>query len=776
MTKRKFCILFLALACAIQMRAQPAPCAEPPAMTPTCTPACVICDIDGFTGINNSTTQGQAPPGFCTTIVHHMQWIAFIAGSTNLTLDVQVFSCQGGPGLEIGIYQSSNCQTFQLVSNCNTDVQNNTTATFTNTVPLVVGQYYYFVMDGNQGDICNYTIHVVEGSTAVSPLFSSGDILGEFNLCPGSAMYAASGVTGATEFTWMVDGATVAQGPTPVINWTTTGAHELCVIASNACDEAPASCQTVNVTTIPPQQITASLCTGECLDVADTSLCDPGSYVFHFTTANGCDSVIQVDLDYNAAAVSDLDLHICDGDTLFVAGQPFFQTGQYQEMLQTAQGCDSIINLALNVVICQISGDLAVENVACNGASTGQLNFSVANGTPPFHYAWERVGQNGPTGQGNLAGLNTAAVIGNLPVGSYLVTVSDNFGNQLILIGEITSPPALTLGGVLSDFMGFSLSCASAADGGVAVQTEGGTPPYAYLWNNGSAQSALNGLSAGNYSVTVTDAKGCTITEQFTLTGPPPIVMDVLFTNPDCEGPGTGSVGVESVSGGASPYAFDLSGGGFGPAETYESLTPGNYVLTVRDANGCTLSQSGTLTAPVIPAISVGEDLTVDLGEEVFLQGISNVPLDSILWTPAAGLSCATCLEPFAKPSETTTYTLSVASADGCFRSDTLTVRVNKIRNVYIPNVFSPNDDGRNDRLVISGNAGVETIQLFRVYSRWGELVYEARDLDPDDLNSGWDGSFRGKSVNPGVFTWLVEVKFIDGVVLPFQGTVTVLP
>lgn len=745
-------------------------------MTSTCATACVVCDIDGFTGINNSTIQGQAPPGFCTTVVHHMQWIAFIAGSTNLTLEVEVFNCDDGPGLEVGIYRSLNCQSFQLVSNCDSDVGNNTTATFTNTVPLVIGQYYYFVMDGNQGDVCNYTIHVVSGSTAVAPLTASGNIEGGFELCPGPAGYSVSGITGATEFTWTVDGDVVGMGPTPVIQWTSPGEYELCVQAANACDEAPPSCRTVNVTTIPEQRISTTLCSGECLDVADTTLCDPGNYDFHFETANGCDSVIRVDLQYNNTAVTNLDLHICDGDTLYVAGQPYFQTGQYQEILTTAQGCDSTINLALDVIICQIAGNLSEEHVHCFGESSGALHFSVANGTPPFHYAWERIGTGGPQGTGMLAGLNTPVAVGQLPAGEYAVTVTDNFGNQLVLLGQIETAPLLTLDTVLSDYNGYAVSCASATDASATVQPAGGEPPYAYLWSDGSLQNTLTDRPAGLYTLTVTDAFGCEKILTVDLNAPPPLTLNAVFNDPGCDGPVTGSIDAGQTGGGVPPYAYDLSGNGLQSSGLFPDLPTGPYVVTVRDANGCTASEPGDLVAPLIPVVSAGEDRVIDLGEETLLSGFSSVPADSVQWSPAASVFCGACLETVARPSATTAYVLTVGSPHGCFRSDTVWVRVNRVRNIYLPNVFSPNDDSRNDRFVISSGVAVENIRLFRVYSRWGELVYEGKDLAPNDPNAGWDGRWRGKTVDPGVFAWLVEARFVDGVVQTYEGSVTVLP
>ena len=155
---------------AVPVAAQPSPCGADADMTPTCLEACVVCDINGFSGINSDPDPGEAPPGFCTTTAHHMQWIAFVAGSEDLTITVKPTNCTTGFGLEVGIYESLDCETFALVSNCDGEILPGQTGTFQNITPLVIGQYYYFVMDGNNGDICQYTIQVLEGSTLVPPL------------------------------------------------------------------------------------------------------------------------------------------------------------------------------------------------------------------------------------------------------------------------------------------------------------------------------------------------------------------------------------------------------------------------------------------------------------------------------------------------------------------------------------------------------------------------------------------------------------------------------
>jgi len=106
---------------AISIFGQPMPCTEmPPEMTSLCEDACIICDIDGFTGRHESNVAGVLPDDFCTIVVHNGQWIAFIAGSERLVIDIAVSNCTTiNSGLEIGIYEGIDCQNFRRVSNCN---------------------------------------------------------------------------------------------------------------------------------------------------------------------------------------------------------------------------------------------------------------------------------------------------------------------------------------------------------------------------------------------------------------------------------------------------------------------------------------------------------------------------------------------------------------------------------------------------------------------------------------------------------------------------------
>jgi gliding motility-associated-like protein len=225
--------------------------------------------------------------------------------------------------------------------------------------------------------------------------------------------------------------------------------------------------------------------------------------------------------------------------------------------------------------------------------------------------------------------------------------------------------------------------------------------------------------------------------------------------------------------GGTLPYQFALSGDDFGTKTDFTKLPPGDYSLTIKDANGCESTASATLVAPLIPNIELGQDLTVNLAESAQILLAHDTPLDSFAWTLRPGLSCYDCPQPLATPFETTTYTLTAEAPGGCTDTDSLTVFVLKVRDVYIPNVFSPNDDGENDFFTVYGGPEVLEVKL-EIYSRWGELVFRSIRAANDEPR-GWDGTFRGDSVPSGVFVYRAEVLFVDGAKLPYEGNVTVL-
>lgn len=764
-----------AVLAALWAQAQPKPCGPKPDMTTTCLPACVICDIDGYTGINDDTEKGQAPPGFCTGTVHHMQWIAFIAGSKDLTITVTPSGCKLGAGLEVGIYESTDCNTFKLVSNCNGGIPPGVAGVFNNTQPLVVGQYYYFVMDGNNNDVCSYTIRVTSGSAKVPPLASTGAIAGPAEACQAdSVRYSVPAVTGATFYQWQLDGKVVAEGREANIAFPEGGVHQLCVTAFNVCDTADAACMTVRVHEDKNTRLTETLCEKACLRIADTSICSPGDYVFRRQTSRGCDSMVYLTVLPIATVSVAFRTALCTSDSILVGDSWYRAPGSYVEVQPSASGCDSLINLSLQGIICEIKGRAQGQPVLCHGGSSGALQFTVLDGTPPFTYTWERLGGN-PSGSGGLASLNEEVRVDRLPVGLYVVTVRDTFGNDAVFPAQVTEPPPLTMRFEASDYRGFPIACRGGSDGSLRAEPMGGTAPYLFRWSHGSTLEKAEGLRAGVYGLTIADAAGCTHSGQAELKEPSALGFEALFSNPNCDGHYTGRIAAQNVRGGVGGYRFSLSGGSFQDSPVFRDLGEGRYSLQVKDANGCLADTSAALRGVEIPELDLGGDYELRLGYALRLQAFINISPRTIRWTPPEGLSCSDCLQPVAAPVKNTVYTLTVTSADGCPDSDSLRVAVVKLRNAFAPNTFSPNGDGVNDFFTVFGGPALRQVKHLKVFSRWGELVFERSDFPAGDSAFGWDGRFRGQELDEGVFVWWAELEYVDGVSDILKGEVTLV-
>ena len=769
------CGLILATA----LRAQPTPCPDPPTMTTLCADACIICDIDGFTGRHESTVVGSLPADFCTFQVHNSQWIAFIAGSVDLAVQMSVSNCESGLGLEFALYKSLDCNTFELISNCFGGVTGTVapgqSKVIENTEPLVIGQYYYLVMDGALGDNCDWTFSVLEGSTAVSPLTATPPLQGPRSTCPEvPATYYTTTQTGATFYRWTLDGNTLSgQADSLVVDWPGPGTYTLCAQAANACDEAPPTCIEVQVAPLPPTLLDPVICAADTYVLPDgTETTASGSYTTNLVSTAGCDSLVEVVLTVLPAAFTPLDLRICEDDTLFLGDTPYFATGQYTQVFTTAEACDSTVTLDLQVIVCDIRATAAATEVSCAGATDGALQFTITDGTPPFFYTYQNL-DGSLTGSGN-AGLTDPVVLPDLPAATYLVTIQDDFGNERILIRPVGSPEVLTGDLSISQYGAFNVSCHGVADGSITTAITGGTPPYSFAWNTGATETTLTELEADTYILTVTDVRGCTTVESVELTAPAPLTLIAAGTDPDCTGPQTGGLAV-LATGGSAPYQFDLGSGTFGDATDRTALEEGTYPLRVRDANGCSTDTSLVLTAPVYPVLDHVPLIELALGDSVLLSPVGNLDPQQLRWRGTEYLSCTACPRPVVRPFRDTEYILYGTSADGCTDSLTVRVRVRAGRNLFAPSAFSPNADGLNDRFRLFPDAGAARMLRLQVFDRWGGAVYRAVDYAPTDQFVGWDGTNRGQAAPQGVYAWSAEVQYLDGVTERYGGSLLLL-
>lgn len=143
-------------------------------------------------------------------------------------------------------------------------------------------------------------------------------------------------------------------------------------------------------------------------------------------------------------------------------------------------------------------------------------------------------------------------------------------------------------------------------------------------------------------------------------------------------------------------------------------------------------------------------------------------------WDNPEVLSCDDCLTPSLTPLQSTFQTITVIDENGCEASDLINIFVRKNFGVYIPNVFSPNGDGNNDFFTVFANESVTNVELL-IADRWGEIVFQEKNLIPGELRMGWNGTVNDQALNPAVFVYMAKVTFIDGRTEVLSGDVSLI-
>lgn len=763
--------------------AQPQPCGATPIMANNCADACVICDIDGYVGTNNLQAGGQDIGNIFCSGADDMHYIAFIAGSTSLSIRIDVDNCTQGwcneISLDLGFYESLDCQTFTPITDCRSDLANNDSFVFDTTTPLVIGQYYYLIMDGSCGSICNWTFTVENGSTQVSALEASGSIDIPMETCPNlPTILSNTGQIGAAQYYWSVDGVNLVNNAQSIEhNFPFDGTYEVCVIAANPCDEGPQICQTINVRTPETLEVNEIICDGECIEYNGTQFCQTGIFQETVILTNGCDSIININLEVLPQPINNVDIWICNDTFYSIGDTDYNMSGSYSGTVLTENDCDSIVNLELLVIECEIIVSPSQIPVVCNGTSTGTLIFSVDQGEVPLTFTYTNVEDTSFTGTG-MTNLLINNEIPNIPAGTYRIFVQDEFGNEGVQLVEVTEPEVLEIELVPSIIGDFNISCFDiydpismmmipGNDGSIAANLSGGEAPYSYLWSDGQNNQTANGLEAIFYQVTVTDFVGCTISSSLSLSAPDQLQSTVDFRNPNCDGFDSGEIEILNTTGGTGPYSYALNqSNNFDSIILFTDLLEGDFNVFVQDGLGCITAVNGTTVAPDIPTVDFAEDLGIELCDSIILNPIlNNAAIATIEWTENNGntLSCYDCLTPYASPVNNSEYTLLVISNDDCSATDSIRVDVNKRRRVYVANIFSPNGDGMNDTFTVNAGCEVSMITRFGIYDRWGNLVFERENFNPNENLLGWDGRLNRKDLQPGVYSWQAKILFIDG-------------
>lgn len=283
----------------------------------------------------------------------------------------------------------------------------------------------------------------------------------------------------------------------------------------------------------------------------------------------------------------------------------------------------------------------------------------------------------------------------------------------------------------------------------------------------------------GYYVDNLISSIGCDSIVQLDLTvvPDPNMLADAQIAAPSCPGEQDGSLEIQVTRTGYPPYLYYLDGSPPSANSFYGNLGAGRYTIGVIDRFGCSFEREVTIDDPDFLQLELGEDIELSLGQTyTFNPELSSEDNLRFSWTTDQELSCTDCPRPTLVALETATYTLEISGAAGCRVSDSITITVNKDYQVYLPNVFSPNGDGTNDRFTIfSDGLRIAQIAYLRIYDRWGNLVFSRQNLTPNDESLGWDGRIQNQPAPTGVYVYQVEIEYVDKVVRVFSGDVSLI-
>ena len=488
---------------------------------------------------------------------------------------------------------------------------------------LAVGTYTVTVTDANN---CQATrSYTITQPTALNTAAGSKTDVSCNGGGNGTATVSPTGGTPAYTYSWAPSGGTAATATGLAV-----GTYTVTVTDANACTG------TKSFTITQPTALNTAA--GSKTDVScngganGTATVSPtgGTPAYTYSWApSGGTAATATGLAVGTYTVTVTDANACTGTKSFTITQP--------TALNTAAGSKT--------------------DVSCNGGANGTATVAPTGGTPAYTYSWA------PSG-------GTAATATGLAPGTYTVTVTDAnacTGTKSFTINQPATALSAASGGGKTD-----VSCNGGANGTATVAPTGGTPAYTYSWApSGGTNATATGLSAGTYTVTVTDANACQATRSFTINQPTALNTTAgSKTDVSCNGGGNGTATV-SPTGGTPGYTYSWAPSG-GTNATATGLAAGTYTVTVTDANACTGTKSFTITQPTALNTAAGSktDVSCNGGGNgtATVAPTGGTPGYTYSWAPSGGTTAT------ATGLAAGTYTVTVTDANACTGTKSFTI------------------------------------------------------------------------------------------------------
>jgi gliding motility-associated-like protein len=417
----------------------------------------------------------------------------------------------------------------------------------------------------------------------------------------------------------------------------------------------------------------------------------------------------------------------------------------YTVVITDANGCTA--NSSGNVLgsATAISGSTAVTDVSCFGGNTGAVDLTVTGGTAPYIYVWS----NGATTED----------ISGLTAGTYTVLITDAGGCTANASGTVAEP-AVALSGTT---VVTNVLCFGNSTGAVNLTVTGGTAPYTFLWNTGATTEDLVNIASANYTVTITDSKGCTAVATGSVTQPAAALSGAtVITNVLCNGGTSGAIDL-ATAGGTAPYTFLWSNGA--ATEDISGLSAGSYSVKITDANSCFITVNADITQPaklVVEETHTDAKCPDELNGSITITVSGGVSPYGIFWSD--GVTTST------RAARDTVYSVVVTDANGCAESLDVTVGFTEGSTcVMVPAIITPNGDGKNDTWIIK-NIDLYPNAEVLVYNRWGKTIFKTKNI----LANPWDGTFNGKVVATDSYHYILYLNDPEGS-KPREGVITVI-
>jgi len=576
-------------------------------------------------------------------------------------------------------------------------------------------------------------------------------------------LFASTELTTPVEYTWTGPGITAANENQQYPSVDMEGEYFVTIFnPDNNCTSSPASVTVLDSSQSPDVVVVVPL---EPLD------CDTDALLVDASGSQGGE-----DLSFSWTN--------SDNETISTASAFEIMTpGTYELMISNAAtGCTASESFVIMQDITEPIPSVANPGIIdCNNSGVIVTGTSQSAGNNPTYNWYDANGNllmsDSTDLSATVAGIYTLEVVNGenqcsatteVTVTADLVTPVVNIGNPEMLDCTVTE---------------ITLSGEGSATGDNII----------YEWQNAAMEVIGSDLlvdisNVGNYQLIVTNTdNGCTAGEIVAVeSNGDDIETALIVTEPaDCFESDNAAIIFSEVIGGTAPFNYSIGDEIFSAQNAYFNLSAGIYEVMVEDALGCEWETEVTVTEPEPLDLTIGLNLETDeslfFGDSLILNAQTFVPenqIDTLIWNQADLIRCEDedCYEAVVNNLfNSTNFGVTLIDTAGCTATATVDISVEKAREVYIPNSFSPNNDGINDIFFINGGRGIEIVKSFRVFNRWGEVVYADINFQPNDPNRGWNGMFRGKSVDPAVFIYVAEISFIDGFDEMYSGDVAVM-